>query len=52
MIYPHFVGTVPVQQYLQPFDGIDPTCTTEDFLKAIAENLVMAAGTEQVGSPC
>ena len=52
MIYPYLVGTVPVQQYLQPFDDIDPTYTTDGFLKAIATNLVMAAEPKQVDSPC
>ena len=41
-----------MQKCLQPFGGIDPTYTTEDFLKAIAANLVMAAVPEQVDSPC
>ena len=37
-----------MQQYLRPFDDIDPTYTMEGFLKA---NKARTAGPEQVDSP-
>ena len=40
-----------MQQYLRPFDGTEPTYTTEDFLKAITANMVVTAGPEQTDSP-
>ena len=40
-----------MQQSLRPFDGTDPTYTTEDFLNAITANMVVAAGPEQTDSP-
>ena len=40
-----------MQQSLRPFDGTDPTYTTEDFLNAITANMVMTAGPEQTDSP-
>ena len=40
-----------MQEPLRPFDGTDPTFTTDDFLKAIAANMVMIAETEQVDCP-
>ena len=30
-----------MQQSLRPFDGTNPTYTTEDFLNAITANMVM-----------
>ena len=51
MMYPYLGGSVPMQQSLRPFDGNDPTYTTEDFLNAITANMVMTAGTEQTDSP-
>ena len=50
MIYPYLGCSVPLQQSLRPFDGIDPTYTTEDFLNAITANMVMTAGPEQTDS--
>ena len=49
-MYPYLGGLVPMQQSLRPFDGTDPTYTTEDFLKAITANMVMTAGPEQTDS--
>ena len=40
-----------MQQSSRPFDGTDPTCTTEDFLNAITAKLVMTADSEQTDSP-
>ena len=40
-----------MQQSLRPFDGTDPTYTTEDFLNAITANMVMTAEPEQILSP-
>ena len=51
MIYPYLGGSVPMQQSLRPFDGTDPTYTTEDFLNAITANMVMTARPEQIDSP-
>ena len=51
MMYPYLGGSVPMQQSLRPFDGTDPTYTTEDFLNAITANRVMTAGTDQTDSP-
>ena len=51
MMYPYLGGSVPMQQSLGPFDGFDPTYTTEDFLNAITANMVLAAGPEQMDSP-
>ena len=51
MIYPYLIGSVPVQQTLRPFDGTDPTNTTEDFLNAITANVVMTAGPKKTDSP-
>ena len=31
MMYPYLGGSVPIQQAFRPFDGTDPTYTTEDF---------------------
>ena len=39
-----------MQQSLRPFDGTDPTYTTEGFLNAITANMVMTAGPEQTDS--
>ena len=50
MIYPYLGGSVPIQQSLGPFDGTDPTYTTEDFLNAITANMVMTAVPEQTDS--
>ena len=50
MIYPHLGGSVPLQQSLRPFDGTDPTHTTEDSLNAITEIMAMTAGPDQVDS--
>ena len=50
MMYPYLGGSVPMQQSLRPFDGTDPTYTTEDFLNAITANMVMTAGPEQTDS--
>ena len=47
MMYPYIGGWVPMQQSLRPFDGTEPTYTTEDFLNAITANMVMTAGPEQ-----
>ena len=49
-MYPYLGGSVPMQQSLRPFDGNDPTYTTEDFLNAITANMVMTAGPEQTDS--
>ena len=51
MMYPYLGGSVPMQQSLRPFDGTDPTYTTEDFLNAITTNMVITAGTEHTDSP-
>ena len=51
LMYPCLGGSVPMQQSLRPFDGTDPTYTTEDFLNAITANMVMTAGPEQTDSP-
>ena len=51
VMYPYLGGSVPMQQILRPFDGTDPTYTTEDFLNAITANIVMTAGPEQTDSP-
>ena len=51
MMYPYLGGSVPMQPSLRPFDGTDPTYTTEDFLNAITANKVMTAGPEQTDSP-
>ena len=51
MMYPYSGGSVPMQQSLRPFDGTDPTYTTEDFLNAIKTNMVLTAGPEQTDSP-
>ena len=48
---PYLGGSVPMQQFLRPFDGTDPSYTTEDFLNAITANMVMTAGPEQTESP-
>ena len=40
-----------MQQLLRPFDGTDPTYSTEDFLNAIPASMVVTAGTEQIESP-
>ena len=48
---PYLGGSVPVQQSLSPFDGIDPTYTTEDNLNASTANMVKTAGPEQTDSP-
>ena len=40
-----------MQQSLRPFDGTDPTYSTEDFLNAITANMVMTAGPAQTDSP-
>ena len=50
-MYPYLGSSVPIQQSLRPFDGTDPTYTTEDFLNAITANMVMTAGPEQTDSP-
>ena len=39
-----------MQQSLRPFDGTEPTQTTEDFLNAITANMVMRAEPEQTDS--
>ena len=51
IMYPYLGSLVPMQQSLRPFDGTDPTYTTEDFLNAITANMVMTAGPEQTDSP-
>ena len=51
MMYPYLGGSVPMQQSLRPFDGTDPTYTTEGFLNAIRANMVITAGPEQNDSP-
>ena len=43
MMYPYLGGSLPMQKSLRPFDGTDPTYTTEEFLNA--------AGPEQTDSP-
>ena len=48
MIYPYLGGSVPMQQALRPFDGTDPTYTTEDFLNAITAKMVKTAVPEQI----
>ena len=40
-----------MQQSLRPFNGTDPTYTTEDFSNDITANMVMTAGPEQTDSP-
>ena len=40
-----------MQQSLRPFDGTDPTYTTEDIPNAITANMVITAGPEQTDSP-
>ena len=40
-----------MQQSLRPFDGSDPTYTTEDFLNAITANMIMTVGPEKTDSP-
>ena len=42
-------GSVHMQQSQRPFDGTDPTYTTEDFLNAITANMVMTAGNDTNG---
>ena len=49
--YPYLGGSVPMQQSLRPFDGTDPTYTTEDFLNAITANMVMKLEPKQNDSP-
>ena len=51
MMYPYLGGSVPMQESVRPFDGTDPTYTTEDFLNTITANMVMTAGPEQTDSP-
>ena len=51
MMYPYLVGSVLMQQSLKPFDGTDPTYTTEDLSNAITANMVMTAGPEQIDLP-
>ena len=51
MMHPYLGGSVPKQQSLRPFDGTDPTYTTEVFLNAITANMLMTAGPEQTDSP-
>ena len=51
LMYPYLGGSVPMQQSLRPFDGTDPTYTTEEFLNAITANMIMRAGPEQTDSP-
>ena len=51
MIYPYLGGWVPMQQSLRPFDGTDPSYTTEDFLNALTANMLMTAGPEQNDLP-
>ena len=50
MMYPYLGGSVPMLQSLRPFDGTDPTYTTEGFLN-IPANMLMTAGPEQTDSP-
>ena len=50
-MYPYLGGSVAMQQSLSPFDGTDPTYTTEDFSNAITANMVMTAVPEQTDSP-
>ena len=40
-----------MQLSVRPFDGFDPTCTTDDFLNGITANMVMTAGPERTDSP-
>ena len=51
MMYPYLGSSVPMQQSLRPFDGTDPTYTTEDFLYSITAKMVMTEGPEQTDSP-
>ena len=51
MMCPYLGGSVPMQQSLKPFDGTDPTYTTEDFLNAITPNMLTTARPEQTDSP-
>ena len=51
MMFPYQGGLVPMQQSLRPFDGTDPTYTTEDFLNPITANIKMTAGPEQTDLP-
>ena len=44
MTYFYLGDSVPMQQLLRPFDGTDPSYTTEYFLNAITVNMVMTAG--------
>ena len=39
-----------MQQSLRPFDGTDPTYTTEDFLIVITANMAIPEGPEQTDS--
>ena len=50
-MYPYLGGSVPMQQSLRPFDGTDPTYTTEDFLNTITANMAMTAGPKHTDSP-
>ena len=50
-MYTFLGGSVLLQQSLRPFDGTDPTYTTEDFLKAITANMAMTAVPEHTDSP-
>ena len=50
MIYPYLGGSVHMQHSLTPFDGTDPTYTTEDFLNAITANMVMTSGPDETDS--
>ena len=51
MIYLYLGDSLPMQQLIRPFDGTDPTYSTEDSLNAITASMVMTAGTEQIESP-
>ena len=51
MMYPYLGVSVPMQQSLGPFDGTDPTYTTENFLNAITAKMLMTGGPEQNDSP-
>ena len=51
IMYTYLCGSVSMQQSLRPFDGTDPTYTTEAFLNAITANMVKTAGPDQTDSP-
>ena len=40
-----------MQEPLRPFDGTEPTYTTDEILNAMTANMVMVAETKQIDSP-